>query len=471
VSCLTDEEIQALSEGRADGAARERGERHLDECGECRRVLAAVFEDTAPASNGEVEAGALRASSVLPPGTRLSRYVLGELVGAGGMGLVYAAEDPELRRRVAIKLLRPGLDESAAHRVRFLREARAMAQLTHPNVVTVYDVGTAGEQSFVVMELVRGGTLREWLRQPRAVSEVLAVFLRAGQGLAAAHAAGLVHRDFKPENVLLSEDGRVLVSDFGLARSLSRQEWSNVSHADGVPKLLGTPLYMSPEQLRGEAATVQSDVFAFSVALYAALHGKPPFWGETLRELLEAIERGVPQDTRPRWRVSGRLMRLLRQGLREDPAARPQLSELLSLLGGAGFMAHQGWLTWAGGALLMGFAGWAFVGWGDALSGAGRGATEPLARQSAAPSAPSVRWTLVPAAPSAREPLSPPPARSLPLRPSSEPVSLARSPHPRPPPAAHTPGAASTAPRLEPPRDPFMTPLSLSAARRAVAPP
>jgi serine/threonine protein kinase len=433
-------------------------------------VLAAVFEDTAAADDTEHVIGAgSPASSALSAGTQLSRYILGELVGAGGMGLVYAAEDPELHRRVAIKLLRPGFDAEPSHRLRFLREARAMAQLSHPHVVTVYDVGTVGEQSFVVMELVRGGTLREWLRQPRTAAEVLSVFERAGQGLAAAHAAGLVHRDFKPENVLLSDEGRVLVSDFGLARSLSQEEWLNVSQLDSAPKLMGTPLYMAPEQLRGEVATPKSDVFAFSVALYAALYGKPPFWGDTLRDLLEAIERGPPSDSRPRLRVSGRLLRVLLRGLRGDPAARPQLTELLTALASSNSKPAKDWRAITGGALLIGLTGLlGITGW--ALAGrtgeAGRASGSPQAEPRAAPlltsSAPPLPVTHAKAAPSFSVPL---PASSSASRPASL-ASASRAPLASRAPRGQAEGAPRAQPSTEAPRDPFMTPLSLSSARR-----
>jgi eukaryotic-like serine/threonine-protein kinase len=202
------------------------------------------------------------------PLDRLGRYELVARIGAGGMGVVYRAFDPELRRHVAVK--RAVFDEAneARARARFLREAQAMAQLSHPHVVPVYDVGGAGEDVFLAMELVEGGTLTAWLRAPRTAQEILAVFVQAARGLAAAHAHGVVHRDFKPHNVLVSRDGRARVTDFGLARLAGEPE------ADGAA---GTPAYMAPEQLRGEAGDAQSDQFAFAVALYEALAGRRPF--------------------------------------------------------------------------------------------------------------------------------------------------------------------------------------------------
>jgi hypothetical protein len=159
-----------------------------------------------------------RGDVALEPGHRIGRHLVLGRLGAGGMGVVFAAYDPELDRKVAIKLMRPGRGaDSPARQERLLREAQAMAKLAHPNVIVVHDVGTAGESVYFAMELCDGGTLREWLCEPRPWREVLEVFLRAGQGLAAAHAAGLVHRDFKPDNVLLGKDGRARVTDFGLA--------------------------------------------------------------------------------------------------------------------------------------------------------------------------------------------------------------------------------------------------------------
>src|SRR5262249_2612520 len=154
-------------------------------------------------------------------------YVLLDPLGAGGMGVVYAAIDPELDRKVALKLLQPELADSSASaeaRARLLREAQAMARLRHPNVISVYDVGTHEGEVFVAMDFIDGGTLRQWLHaRPRKVAEILSVFLGAGRGQSAAHAAGLVHRDFKPDNVLIGRDGRVLVADFGLVRTRALQ--------------------------------------------------------------------------------------------------------------------------------------------------------------------------------------------------------------------------------------------------------
>ncbi|MFL6260589.1 MAG: protein kinase domain-containing protein [Thermoanaerobaculia bacterium] len=285
------------------------------------------------------------AADALDRGATVGRYVVLDRIGAGGMGVVYAAYDPELDRRVAVKLLRPDRFSSEAGRLRLLREAQALARLTHPNVVAVYDAGTFGERVFVAMELVEGETLRQWLRaEPRSWREVLDRFLPAGRGLAAAHAAGLVHRDFKPENVLLGKDGRVRVVDFGLAKALADaaeeppaggEEAEESGGALLTPLtewgvVLGTPAYMAPEQLRGIAADARSDQFSFCVALYEALYGERPFAGEGPREVAEAVARGVVREVPAGNKVPGWLRAVVLRGLKVSPEERyPAMDDLL----------------------------------------------------------------------------------------------------------------------------------------------
>ena len=229
---------------------------------------------------------------------KIGPYVLLERLGEGGMGTVYTAYHPQLNRRVALKLLRPGANANkspAIAQARLLREAQAMAKLSHPNVVAVHDAGEYADQVYLVMERVEGVTLRQWLSdKPRSWKEVRGVFLQAGRGLAAAHAAGLVHRDFKPSNVLVGEDGRVRVTDFGLARALGVPESEGA--AAGSPDedtlenmgmlaapltregaILGTPRYMAPEQFLGHSGDPLTDQFSFCVSLYEGLYGDKPF--------------------------------------------------------------------------------------------------------------------------------------------------------------------------------------------------
>ncbi|MFY0580423.1 serine/threonine-protein kinase [Cystobacter fuscus] len=267
------------------------------------------------------------APATLGRGTALDRYVVLEPLGQGGMGMVYAAYDSVLDRKVALKLLPPGdVDgdtEMTSGRARLLREAQAMARLSHPNVVAVYDVHQHGLQVFMAMELVEGQTLLQWQRQQkRGWKEILAAFLSAGRGLAAAHAAGLVHRDFKPTNVLVGKDGRVRVTDFGLARTHNAppEEPSEPEPSPGTRDtspvkahsmleleltqrgaVLGTPAYMAPEQFRGAAADARSDQFSFAVSLWEALYGERPFEGTTTGERRQNVLDGrirTPPPTR-----------------------------------------------------------------------------------------------------------------------------------------------------------------------------
>ncbi|MBL9102507.1 MAG: protein kinase [Myxococcales bacterium] len=208
----------------------------------------------------------------LAPGSEIAgRYVVERKLGRGGMGVVYSAHDRELERRVALKLHRTDADPRAA--ARMLREARAMARLAHPNVLAVHEVGEHAGQIFIAVEWVDGVDLRAWLTAERSVATILAVFVAAGEGLAAAHDAGLVHRDFKPANVLIAVDGRVRVADFGLARaagSTSEQAGVNPATSAGTPThdFAGTPGYMAPEQARGEPVDARSDQYSFFSALH-----------------------------------------------------------------------------------------------------------------------------------------------------------------------------------------------------------
>ena len=283
-------------------------------------------------------------------GSTVDRYVVLDRVGEGGMGVVYAAYDPKLDRKVALKFLnRP--DPEHGEWTRLLREAQAMARLAHPNVAVAYDVGTSHGHVFLAMELVDGVDLRGWLQaRKRTVPEILAVFSAAGQGLAAAHASGIVHRDFKPANVLVDKSGRSRVTDFGLSRSIYLGDAAQASDGeDGAAErpdsirtplnarftftgaVLGTPSFMSPEQHDGKEADARSDQFSFCVALYEALHGVRPFAGDTLGEIRESIRsrRFAPTSSRvPAW-----LNAAVLRGLSASPADRwPSMDALLEAL-------------------------------------------------------------------------------------------------------------------------------------------
>ncbi|HTR50628.1 MAG TPA: serine/threonine-protein kinase, partial [Kofleriaceae bacterium] len=277
----------------------------------------------------------------LERGTQIGRYVVIDRLGAGGMGIVYAAYDPDLNRRVAIKLVYARADDDADVQGRMLREAQALARLSHPNVVAVFDVGTAEDRVFLAMELVEGETLSAWYgNAQRTWREIVAKFAEAGRGLAAAHAAGIVHRDFKPNNVLVGNDGRARVLDFGLARAAGEQ----LERADNVDSpsardvlsedltrtgsVLGTPVYMPPEAQRGEPVSAAGDQFSFCVALYEALYGTRPFHALITSDGLPPIE-PAPADTRvPIW-----LRRVVVRGLEFEPGQRyPSMDALLAAL-------------------------------------------------------------------------------------------------------------------------------------------
>ncbi|MBX7079210.1 MAG: serine/threonine protein kinase [Nannocystaceae bacterium] len=252
-------------------------------------------------------------STLLAPGQTVGRYVVLERAGAGAYGVVYAAYDPQLDRRVALKLMALARGETDER----LREARALGRLSHPNVVTIHDVGEIGGSVFLAMEFVAGRTLRDLLAGARAGdAEILRAFIDAGRGLQAAHQLGIVHGDFKPANVMIGADGRARVLDFGLATMQG-----GADETTAASRVAGTPAYMAPELFSGAPTSVASDVFAFCVALHEAYAGTRPFGGTTAAELAYAILHAEPAPL-PR-RVPARIRRIIRAGLARDPAVRP----------------------------------------------------------------------------------------------------------------------------------------------------
>jgi eukaryotic-like serine/threonine-protein kinase len=288
---------------------------------------------------GEVHVGGLRR------GGSIGRFVMIDLLGGGGMGEVYLCYDPELDRRVAVKLLRPlrGGREGEAP-ARLLREARAIARLSHPNVVTVHDVSVWEGRVFLAMEYVAGPTLAAWAREHHGDwAAIVAVYRLAGEGLAAAHRAGLVHRDFKPDNVLVDEGGRPRVLDFGIARAAesagSHTSASTLAQIDTsldlttTGMLLGTPAYMAPEQLTSMPVDARTDQFSFCIALWEALYGQRPFAGDALASLTANVLGGRLRAPPRESRVPERVERALRRGLALDPDARfPDMPALLAAL-------------------------------------------------------------------------------------------------------------------------------------------
>ncbi|MBI2898310.1 MAG: serine/threonine protein kinase [Deltaproteobacteria bacterium] len=275
--------------------------------------------------------------SALPAGSKVGRYVVLETLGFGGMSIVYKAYDPHLDRAVAVKLLR--LDSTSGGsadeaRVRLVREAQALAKLSHPNIVAVHDVGTFGDDVFVAMEFVAGPTLAEWCRdEGRSIEQILEAYRGAGRGLAAAHAAGLVHRDFKPDNVIVGSDGRPRVLDFGLARAAGPAGGDAKDHPDGHQTggsaTVGTPAYMAPEQHGGGTVDGRTDQFSFCVALWEAVHRRSPFSGSTVEEIAAAVTEGRVSPPPADGRAPGWLRPVLMRGLAVTPSDRFATMEAL----------------------------------------------------------------------------------------------------------------------------------------------
>lgn len=294
-------------------------------------------------------------AETLSAGAAIGRYVVLERLGQGGMGVVYTAHDPQLQRVVAIKVLRASVASgkaSTSSQARLLREAQAMAQVAHPNVVPVYDSGAFGSGIFIAMELVKGGTLDLWLKlKPRPWPEVLRVFIDAGRGLEAAHRKGLIHRDFKPANVLLGDDLRPRVTDFGLARATRSGSSTSSGELEAVSDeqptgpislelpltqagaMMGSPGYMAPEQYDGADTSEATDQFSFCVSLYEALYGARPFPGKNLPELAASTRAGVVPPPPKGTEVPAWLHRILVKGLSVKPEDRHRsMSVLLDAL-------------------------------------------------------------------------------------------------------------------------------------------
>ena len=277
---------------------------------------------------------------------RIGRYTVLRQLGRGGMGVVYAAYDDELERRVAIKVLTGGdATGGSIGKARMQREAQALARLSHPNVVHVYEVGLADGRLFLAMEFVEGRDLREWLAQaPRTWRQIVDVCTQAGRGLAAAHAAGLIHRDFKPANIIVGDDGRVRVIDFGLARAdlesndpastltgrLLLSSSSLIENLTQAGTLIGTPAYMAPEQLFRKPAELRSDLYSFCVTLWEALYGARPYSARTVDELRLQVHHDPPAP--PQRRVPAAVHRVLVRGLALVPDDRPP--DMTALLAG-----------------------------------------------------------------------------------------------------------------------------------------
>ena len=294
-------------------------------------------------------------------------YELREKLGEGGFGLVFKAHDPKLDREVALKVL-----HGAQHRVSLVREAQVIARLSHPNIIHIYDVGELDGHVFIAMELVEGEPLRTWV-EDRSVDEIVGAYLQAARALAAAHAAGIVHRDFKPDNALVNERGHVFVVDFGVARdvqelvepeAVDRSVLETLTRTGGM---IGTPAYMAPEQFAGHPADPRTDVFALCVALFEALHGKRPYAGDSVPTLAEAVSTGKREaPVRPLRRS---LQAVLDRGLQLDPDRRFQTMDALIAALQRSLAPRRSWTLTVGAAAVVGVATAAAVAAGSAPTG------------------------------------------------------------------------------------------------------
>jgi serine/threonine-protein kinase len=276
MSCPPAEQLLEFVSGSLPDQRSAEIEKHIDDCSECRGALSNLAKGDAPPQFG--------------------RYRIDTVLGSGGMGIVYRAWDPQLARPVAIKVVRRG-GEDTQGRARLVREAQALARLSHPNVCHVYDVGTDGDEVWVAMELIDGVSLRQWADQTRTRDELLDVLVGAANGIAAAHEAGLVHRDVKPENVLITRDGRAIVTDFGLARTEDRIDpnastLSTDPHLTATGAIAGTPAYIAPEQLTGDPIDARVDQFAWAVMAWEMLVGARPF-PIVFAARIEAVQNGL----------------------------------------------------------------------------------------------------------------------------------------------------------------------------------
>ncbi|HET6585682.1 MAG TPA: serine/threonine-protein kinase, partial [Nannocystaceae bacterium] len=326
------------------------------------------------ASAARVEA---RLFGELPPAPQIGRFVVLNKIGAGGLGIVYAAYDPKLDRRVAIKLVHRR-EELELDTQRVLREAQALARLSHPHVVAVHEVGEHQERLFIAMELVEGLTLSEWARRGHDWRAALGPLLDAARGLAAAHRAGIVHRDFKPANVIVGHDGRARVLDFGLARGAT---------TGGVPvdpstsaldmqltqsgTLLGTPAYLAPEQWTYGAVDARADQWAFCVTALEVLWGRRPFDGEDSMTLRARVLAGELERPAQRPSIPQSIERVLLRGLTVSPALRhSSMDALIAALEAAAQPSRRP-------------VRWGLLGLGLVVVGAVAGVTASMSAQSA----------------------------------------------------------------------------------------
>ncbi len=355
--CLEDNAVLELLDGTAKPADIISAEQHLDGCRDCRQLVATLASRAMPDSAAapddvdedarELAWQATSGAELVRPGSRIGRYTILEPIGSGASSVVYAAFDPKLDRRIALKLLRvltvtdaSGSATTTAQRARarLLREAKALARVNHPNVVSVHDANVHGDFVYVAMEYVEGQSLRQWLETTTAsLNDKAMLLVQAARGLAAAHEVGLVHRDFKPANVMVGDDELVRVTDFGLARmgddspepSTQIRQTNPTSIFTETGAQVGTPAYMAPEVRHGGTATAQSDQYSFAVTLFETLTGARPSEPERsvessalAKRFKRVIARALSDDPSDRFESMGVLVRALERPSSKRPRRR-----------------------------------------------------------------------------------------------------------------------------------------------------
>ncbi|MEL6178885.1 MAG: protein kinase [Myxococcota bacterium] len=371
--CPDEHLLMEMLQGMLSDTERDAFDAHLDTCPACTRLVADLAALLCSAE----------AAPLPPDELRVGRYTVREQVGVGGMGVVYEAWDPTLKRKVALKVLRADLiapQMRSTYSERLLREAQFLASISHPNILTVYEVLTWNDQVVMAVHFVEGDTLTAWLKATRpGWRAIVQAYMKVGAALSAAHAQGLVHRDVKPANILIEHDGRVWLTDFGLACVIGR----DVALIDGddcasehsltqsaltrTGTIVGTPAYMSPEQHLAAETDHRTDQFSLCAALFEALYGVRPFPGTTRRELSLQVCTGSIRTRPTHTDVPKALYRVLARGLSRNPDDRfPSMDALLDALHHAITPKHLGShttriLVAAMLALLCGLGAWAWV--------------------------------------------------------------------------------------------------------------
>ncbi len=469
VGCPPSDQLRGFASGALSDDVAAAIETHLDTCVDCRSSVALFAKGS---GDGEISPDAEARI-----GARLGRYRIDRVLGMGGMGIVYAAWDPQLDRQVAIKVVHRAAAD-AAGRARLVREAQSLARLSHPNVCHVYDVGTEPSEGnpegdvWVAMELIDGTTLREWVNG-KTPEQIRAVLMGAGEGIAAANAAGLIHRDIKPENVLVTRDGRPIVTDFGLARLDLPVDPSGATASMDPLKtatnaIVGTPAYLAPEQLTGGVLDARIDQFAWAVMAWELLTGVRPFPAIPIVRLEAIIAGPKPHPALPKAMVAV-LTRAMAAAPRDRYASLREVLDEIGAVGAKPVSRRRGLgIALAAGAVVVAVAATVIV-WKLVTD-------KPVPQVASLPPTPTEIATPTPP-PTLAPAAAPAPAAAAPSpAPAVAPDSAADAPAVAPAPTKRAPAVArvatSAVPAVTPPTK-ARPPLSVGVAprRRTVPPP